>query len=181
MERFAVMLIMAASASIANAGSIYKCTDAAGNVTFSQTACPAKTSGGEVGYSKPSQRHEPARIAPHSIASQVRQLEAEKEKRDAKNKPVEDLGDTPSQLRRAEKNYNKRMDEIREEARGGDSAEANRKCAAAKSREQAILNSDPQAEYMRALDLFEVRSWQDLYCEKFEKKTLNAPRIRALR
>lgn len=40
----------------AGAGSIHKCTDAAGNVTFSQTACPAAASGGEVGYSAPSQQ-----------------------------------------------------------------------------------------------------------------------------
>lgn len=38
------------------AGSINKCTDAAGNVTFSQTACPAKESGDQIGYSEPSRR-----------------------------------------------------------------------------------------------------------------------------
>lgn len=157
------------------AGSIYKCTDAAGNVSFSQTACPAAASGGEVGYSRPSQRREPDRITPLSIEAQVRQLDSEKKRTAAKNQPNEDLGDTPSQLRKAEKDHLRRAEGIRGEAMElVGSAEAARKCAAAKSREQAILRSDPQAEYMRALDLFENRSLQDLFCEKYEKKVIRS-------
>lgn len=159
-----------------SAGSIYKCIDATGNVSFSQTACQEKASGGQIGYSAPSQYRKPERIIPHSIASQVRQLDAEEEKKAAKHKPEEALEDMPTakRLRIIEKKHLNRMDEIREEARGEDPAEANRKCAAAKFKEQAILKSDPQAEYMRALDLFEARSWQDLYCEKYERKVIRS-------
>lgn len=88
------------------AGSIYKCTDAAGNVTFSQTACPAKESGDQIGYSAPTRRspkvermqqrasepeiqHQPQIQPAYRVPSpmeQVRQMELEKEKKAIKHR-----------------------------------------------------------------------------------------------
>ena len=42
----------------ATAGNIYRCVDAAGNVTFSQTACKFSDEGGKVGHST-SSPHQP--------------------------------------------------------------------------------------------------------------------------
>jgi len=45
---------------------------------------------------------------------------------------------------------------------------ADRKCASSQRMEEAILRSDPQAEFMESLDLFELRSIQDLYCKEYK-------------
>ena len=52
------------------AGSIYKCTDVAGNVSFSQTVCPGESSGGKVGYSAPSWHRGSDGYDPYSINNQ---------------------------------------------------------------------------------------------------------------
>lgn len=56
MKRLAIMCItsLVLSGSVV-AGSIHKCVDAAGNVSFTQRPCPKTSSGGRIGYSEQSQ------------------------------------------------------------------------------------------------------------------------------
>ncbi len=111
MRRLAAIGIMAlAVTGSVSAGSIHKCTDAAGNVTYSQTACPAKESGDQIGYSAPSQRSHSTRAERKQSAAepevqyqpqtqpdyrmptpmeQVRQMELEKEKKAIKHRQYE--------------------------------------------------------------------------------------------
>lgn len=110
MKRLAAIGIMAlAVTGSVSAGSIYKCTDAAGNITFSQTACPAKESGDQIGYSQPSRRspkverkqqraskpeiqYQPQIQPDYRLPSpmeQVRQMELEKEKKAIKHRQYE--------------------------------------------------------------------------------------------
>ena len=80
------------------AGNIYKCVDAAGNVSFSQTGCSNNMSGSQIGYSTPSQSRSPngndrfrntepsEQRAPSgynapSPMEQLRQIESDKEKK----------------------------------------------------------------------------------------------------
>ena len=91
MKRLAAISIMALTVTgSVSAGSIYKCTDATGNVTFSQTACPVKTSGDQIGYSEPSpsqsrsssRQSAPRNSSRYTIMNQAKQADVDKDKRD---------------------------------------------------------------------------------------------------
>lgn len=82
MKRLTVISIMVlAVTGIANGGSVYKCTDTAGNVTFSQSICPAKTSSiKEMDYSEPPRSRSPKSNSSLSPQKQLQQMEADKNK-----------------------------------------------------------------------------------------------------
>ncbi len=85
MKRLAVMCIttLVLSGNVV-AGSIYKCIDAAGNVSFTQKPCPRKSSGGGIGYSERSQWRDSSPSAREQL-NQIQRGHSESYRRDTSN------------------------------------------------------------------------------------------------
>lgn len=67
------------------AEGIYKCVDAEGNVSFSQTSCPKKTKGGMIEYSEPSKPN-PRGESRYSIMNQDRIIKQDQNLRGIKKR-----------------------------------------------------------------------------------------------